>query len=144
VSPRPNDDVERELTELARSTGVELAIRVGISDEDVRAEYRRCRLTAYLARNEPLGLASLEAQACGAPVVVSDEGGLPETLVDGVTGFKVPREATAVAAAFDRLADPALAARMGAAAAAHADDMSWDRSAAVMTELLRGVATTRG
>ena len=38
---------------------------------------------------EALGLVSLEAQACGTPVVVSDRGGLPETVEDGVTGVVV-------------------------------------------------------
>jgi glycosyltransferase involved in cell wall biosynthesis len=144
VSPRPDEGVAAELNALAQGAGVQLEILVGISDDELRAQYDRCRLTAYMARSEPLGLASLEAQACGAPVVVADEGGLPETMVDGVTGFKVKREATAVAEAFDRLADGALAARMGAAAAAHVEGATWDRSASIMAEHLRELAGTRG
>ena len=39
------------------------------------------------AFREPFGLSIVEAQACGAPVIVSDHGALRETVVHGETGF---------------------------------------------------------
>lgn len=39
---------------------------------------------------EGLGIAHLEAMAMGKPTIVSENGGLPEAAVDGVTGFVVP------------------------------------------------------
>jgi glycosyltransferase involved in cell wall biosynthesis len=39
---------------------------------------------------EALGIANLEAMAMGKPCVVSDNGGLPDAVLDGVTGFVVP------------------------------------------------------
>jgi phosphatidyl-myo-inositol dimannoside synthase len=39
---------------------------------------------------EGLGLAALEAAACGLPIIVGDSGGAPETVADGITGFVVP------------------------------------------------------
>lgn len=41
-------------------------------------------------QEEGFGRTSLEAAACGLPVVVSDTGGQPETVLDGKTGYIVP------------------------------------------------------
>jgi starch synthase len=55
--------------------------------------------------------------ARGLPVVSTDVIGIPEVVVDDVTGLLVgPDDASALAAAVDRLlADPAFADRLGAA-----------------------------
>ena len=42
------------------------------------------------SEKESFGLAALEAMACEVPVISSDAGGLPELIVQGVTGFMSP------------------------------------------------------
>src|SRR5205085_12600317 len=103
-------------------------VRGGIGGEALRSLYSTAWARLYLARAEPLGLASLEVQACGSPVVVADEGGLPETIDPELTGFAVAREPAAAAAALDRLDDPAMRATMSAAAATHGQGFAWGRS----------------
>jgi L-malate glycosyltransferase len=41
------------------------------------------------SETESFGLVALEAMACEVPVVVSDVGGLPEVITDGVEGYRV-------------------------------------------------------
>lgn len=71
------------------------AAKLGISDHvlfagfvsPISALIARADLLIMPSLREPLGLAQLEAMALGVPVAVSDVGGLPETVEDGVTGW---------------------------------------------------------
>jgi len=68
-------------------------------------------------RREVTPNALLEAMAMGCAVVSTPIGGIPEIIEDGVSGLLVPSgDAAALAAALMRLSDPALRARLGAAA----------------------------
>jgi glycosyltransferase involved in cell wall biosynthesis len=71
---------------------------------------------------EGFGLAALEAMAAGCPVVATPMGGLPDMVVDGVTGMLVaPGDVDQLAAALVGLAEDApLRTAMGAHAAARA------------------------
>src|SRR5258708_1899491 len=51
---------------------------------------------------EPFGLVMIEAMACGTPVIAYNRGSVAEIIDDGLTGFVVEDEASAVAAV-DRL-----------------------------------------
>ena len=73
--------------------------------------------------SETLGVAAIEAEAVGLPVVASAVGGVPEVVVDGKTGFLVPLgDAPALAEAILRLLhDPELRRIMGLAGRKHAE-----------------------
>ncbi|PPH15479.1 glycogen synthase [Rathayibacter sp. AY1G1] len=95
---------------------------------------------------EPLGIVNLEAMACGAAVVGTATGGIPEVVDDGVTGRLVPIEqvtdgtgtpvdperyvADLAAALAEVVADPETAKRMGAAGRERAQShFSWTQIA---------------
>ena len=90
----------------------------------VVAELQRAHVFALPVRTrlaglnpEGLGLAALEAAACGLPVVIGRSGGAPETALDGRTGFVVPPTDHAALAGrlVELLADPARSRAMGEA-----------------------------
>ena len=47
-------------------------------------------VSVSISHSESFGVAIIEASACEIPVVVSNVGGLPEVVEDGVSGFVVP------------------------------------------------------
>jgi|SRR3989344_726495 len=68
-----------------------------ISDSELVNNYNKAKILLALGRNEPFGLTILEAMSCGLPVLAVDEGGYRETIIDGKTGFLVPRNPLAIA-----------------------------------------------
>lgn len=78
-------------------------------------------LMIHAPRLEAFGLVTIQAMACGIPVIATEVGGIPEIVVDGVTGLLTPAEdpeslGAVVAALF---ADPARRATLGAAGRSH-------------------------
>jgi alpha-maltose-1-phosphate synthase len=105
---------------------------------------------------EPLGIVNLEAMACETAVVATATGGIPEVVVDGVTGSLVPidqaTDGTGTPLDPDRyvgdfaaaltavVSDPDRAAAMGRAGRARAiADFSWAAIAERTVEVYRSV-----
>lgn len=80
-------------------------------------EYQKCDVFAMVSRRESFGLVYLEANVFGKPVIAGRTGGVPEVVLDGVTGVLVnPTDTSAVARTIVRLLqDPMAAAAMGQA-----------------------------
>lgn len=85
---------------------------------DVAGMLARSHIFALITNSEGFPLSTIEAMRAGLPVVVSDVGGAGEAIEDGVSGFLVPRgDVETLRDRLQRLVDdPALRARMGAAA----------------------------
>lgn len=73
-------------------------------------------IVVHPALFEALGVALLQAAACGVPIVASRAGGIPDIVRDGENGFLVPPgDTVALAEALTRLLrDPGLRTRLGA------------------------------
>lgn len=111
-----------------------------LSPEGVQALLARGSVFVWPGVGEAFGLAYLEAQAFGLPVVAFANAGVPEVVEDGVTGFLVPAgDVAALAAAVGvLLTDPAGQARMSAAAKAKvARDHTLSVAAATIKDALK-------
>ena len=58
-------------------------------EEDLAQAYGRCKFLVHLSLYEPFGLTPVEAGLFSKPSIVTNHGGPPEVVVDGVTGYIV-------------------------------------------------------
>ncbi len=121
-----------------RGDGVVAAGAVG--DAELAALYAGALAVVTPSRLEGFGLPALEAAAHGTPAVVSDLPCFAETL--GSAALRVPPgDAEALADALLTVAgDPALRARLGAAARERAGAYTWAAAADALYPLLAGAA----
>lgn len=91
---------------------------------DVRSILEDTDVYVLPSHREGLSRTTTEAMAMGRPIVTTDAPGCRQTVVDGETGFLVPiGDPGALAAAMRRfLDDPGLAARLGTASRALAEE----------------------
>jgi glycosyltransferase involved in cell wall biosynthesis len=102
-----------KMRSLAESHEVTFEARARIDDNELVDILNRATAMVYAPRLEPFGLAPLEANACGLPVVAVAEGGVRETIIDGVNGLLVQHQPQMMADAIQRLAhDKDLAAQL--------------------------------
>jgi hypothetical protein len=94
VAPRFSDPMKGGDL-LARAAAI-ANVKVHYS-ENLRDDLNRACLFVYITRSEGLGSAALLAMGAGVPVVASRVGGLPEIVVDGVTGYLTANDPEAIA-----------------------------------------------
>jgi phosphatidylinositol alpha-1,6-mannosyltransferase len=140
-----------ELEKLALDLGVrDRVVFAGqVSDEDLPDVYALCEVFILASREhlegndvEGFGMVLLEASACGKPVVGGRSGGVPDALVDGVTGLLVdplnPEEITGALASV--LTDHDLAAHLGEQGRLRVvQDFQWGRVSEYLLSTLKSV-----
>src|SRR5690606_29307802 len=100
-----------------------------------------CRTRMGGLEPEALGIVFLEAQAAGAPVLVGDSGGAPETVRHGEMGYVVdPRDPAGIAVrAVELLGDKGRIRVLGDKGRAWVqEEWSWEQSLTVLQGLLAG------
>jgi glycosyltransferase involved in cell wall biosynthesis len=140
------DIIGRKYDEKYFSKLKELAIHKQIkfinsaTDDDIIAAYQSSMITVlpsvyvdvngcHHPNSELLGLVLLESMACGTPVICTNVGGMPEIVVDKVTGFVVPpNDPDALSQCINYLLDnPHLAREMGRKARQKVlEDFTWE------------------
>jgi glycosyltransferase involved in cell wall biosynthesis len=128
-------DAYAELAKFAAALGVsDRVIFCGeVEHAGMPALLRSADLVVSTCQYEPSGMTSLQAMACGTPVIAPPVDGHADAVVDGTTGILIPPGRPALLAQRIRqlLAHPMLLEAYGVAAADRARSRySWDRIAA--------------
>lgn len=121
--------------------GAPHARRLGpLGDEELAALMTAATAVIVPSLDEGFGLPLLEAMSCGAPVVASSSGSLPE-VAGGAALLVDPFDHAGFAAALARIVeDGALASRMRSAGLARSSAFSWRASAQATLAVLAAVA----
>jgi phosphatidyl-myo-inositol dimannoside synthase len=142
------DDLEYRL---ARECGVRehLVFAGGISDQELPLLYNCCDAFIMCSREEHsrrgvpaegFGLALLEASACAKPVIAGRSGGIPDAVLDGITGLLVkPTDRESVSRALIEIfRDPGMARSLGENGRKWVlDEMNWNRAAQEFDRAIR-------
>jgi len=86
ADPQYLHDIKR----LAEELEVDFVFKSHVDESTLISYLQQSFAMIYTPRLEPFGYAPLEANLCGLPVVGIAEGGVRETIIDGVNGFLTP------------------------------------------------------
>jgi glycosyltransferase involved in cell wall biosynthesis len=127
-------DYRPQLERLVSALGLESAVTFHgfVSEAEKLHLLRTTTANVFPSPKEGWGITVIEAAACGTPSLASDSPGLCDSVRHGTTGFLVPHgDAEALAERMLALAsEPALVEQLGRAARVHAEQLSWQRTAA--------------
>ena len=137
-TPELGNEVAQQIEKLAKTrTGIHW-IKEQVSRTELNELLSHAGVFACPSIYEPLGIVNLEAMACEIPVVASNVGGIPEVVVDELTGLLVNYDQKNPSAYEEEFAqkltqvvsNESMASRMGIAGRRRAEDeFGWDRIA---------------
>ena len=128
---------DASLKNLTKRLGLEqyVEFKGRVSDEDKVALLQRALVLVNPSFMEGWGITTIEANACGTPVIASDVPGLRDSVRDGETGYLVPRGD--VDAFSDKIikiiSDKKLREKMGREGVNWAQNFDWNKRANVMS-----------
>jgi len=82
-------DYLKEMNHMAKNLEVDFRYYLNLSDAELVNMVGRAAVMIYTSVLEPFGLAPLEANACGTYVVAIAEGGVRESITNGINGTLV-------------------------------------------------------
>lgn len=135
-----------QLEALVQSLGLASRVTFAGFRRDVPRRLAAAQVFLLISKWEGFPRSILEAMRAGLPVVASDVGGVRESVLDGTTGFVIPRGDTArLRECLRRLiASPELRAGMGAAGRARYEEMfTFDRLVERTTKVYESVLERR-
>lgn len=111
--------MKADLVKLSKDLGIDRNVSfIGyVPNKQIPAVLKEIDILVMPSILETFGVAALEAQSMEIPVIASNSGGVPEVVVDKVTGFLVePKDYKGLAQAIQKLIDqPGLREKMGKA-----------------------------
>ena len=131
---------------------VQLAKKLGVSEMvtflglvDPIPYYAAADIFVHPTWYDPCSLVTLEAAACGLPVITTRYNGASELMHDGLDGYVLedPHDVATLAARMQDLLDPALRSDMGAAGRAVALQHTFERQTDEFLELYREIMERR-
>jgi len=138
--------LEARARELGLSNAVQILGRVDHASVPALIRSFDIMVMPSVYESETFGVAAIEASASGVPVVASRVGGVPEAVLDGVTGLLVPpRDVDQLAAACIKLIDSRnLRQEMGIAGRRFVEKYYvWQDNTALMAEVYRAALEGR-
>jgi glycosyltransferase involved in cell wall biosynthesis len=105
--------------------------------EELAGAYASSDIFVMPSRTETLGLVILEAMSSGLPVVAARDGGIPELIEDGASGYLFDDESQAIAAIQQLLLSPAIRQAIGLAARNQASLYGWKTATLQLVEHYR-------
>jgi glycosyltransferase involved in cell wall biosynthesis len=130
---------------MAKDCDVDLTVRYRPSQLELVSLYGQALAVVFVPIMEPFGLVAIEAMASGTPVIGIKEAAVRESVIDGVTGILVDRDASQIAAAIIRLQQrKETRAEMGRQAIEHVRaHWTWERTIERYEEEVRKMLNAR-
>ena len=113
-----------------------------LAPEQVAEAMASSDLFVFPSRTDTAGNVVLEAQASGLPVLVTDEGGPQENMIDGHTGATCPSTRDLIRQVLELSVRVERRQGMGRAAREYALGRQWDAALAPLYQAYRDVATS--